>query len=91
MNYAHGVKRSGSYSRDDENHKISKYKHGGLNCSKNDMSTAPNNINVSSKNANSQSQPTSMACNDTIYQTGVSFNNLTHSTNQNNNGFKSIT
>lgn len=71
-NYTHGVKRSGSYSRDGENHKVSKYKHqNGINYQKDDLTTNMNNMN-SSKGVNMQNQQTNMACNDTIYQSGVS-------------------
>lgn len=69
------MKRSGSYSRDGDNHKISKYKHqNGINYQKDDIATNNNSFPMPSKAVNIQNQPSNMACNDTIYQPGVSSN-----------------
>lgn len=71
--YTHGVKRSGSYSRDGDNHKVSKHKHQGGIVNQKDDTPTTNNLSSPTKlpNLHNQSVTTTIPCNDTIFQPGV--------------------
>lgn len=71
--YSHGVKRSGSYSRDFQNYKVSKHKHQtGFGYQKENFSANINHMSNSSKPVNIHNQPANMTFNSTMYQPGVS-------------------
>ncbi|XP_018579022.1 period circadian protein isoform X2 [Anoplophora glabripennis] len=77
--YTHGVKRSGSYSRDGDNHKVSKYKHlGGIINQKDDVTPTTNGASSPTKLPNLHNQPvtTSIPRNDNIFQSGLNDVNL---------------
>ncbi|KAJ8961293.1 hypothetical protein NQ318_008978 [Aromia moschata] len=69
-NYTHGIKRCGSYSREGDNHKVSKHKH------QTGISNQKENGGLTKINVPNVPPPTNMAESDNIYQSGINDVNL---------------